>query len=91
MPGFQALMDGVVIRRARLRGKPAPDSFLAAARELGARPEHTAVFEDAQAGMAAGRAGGFGCVVGVDRAGALRAQGADVVVDDLVDLLEERC
>ncbi len=91
MPFVQALVDGVVIRRDHLRGKPAPDSFLAAASELGVTPEHAAVFEDAQAGVAAGKAGGFGCVVGVDRADqteALRAQGADVVVDDLADLLE---
>lgn len=91
-PFVQARVDGVVIRRDRLRGKPAPDSFLAAAKELGVPPEQAAVFEDAQAGVAAGKAGGFGCVVGVNRANqadTLRAQGADVVVDDLADLLEE--
>lgn len=93
-PLVQVRVDGEVIRRDNLRGKPAPDSFLAAAKELGVPPEDAAVFEDAQAGVAAGRAGGFRCVVGVNRAGqadALRAQGADVVVDDLADLLEERC
>lgn len=91
-PFVQVRVDGVVIRRDQLRGKPAPDAFLAAANELGVAPEHAAVFEDAQAGVAAGRAGGFGCVVGVDRtnqAAALRAQGADVVVADLADLLED--
>ncbi len=92
MPFVQVLVDGVVIRRDHLRGKPAPDSFLAAASELAVPPEHAAVFEDAQSGVAAGRAGGFGCVVGVnraDQADALRAHGADVVVDDLADLLED--
>lgn len=90
-PFVQVRIDGLVIRRDNLRGKPAPDSFLAAAKELGVAPRHAAVFEDAQAGVAAGRAGGFGCVVGVnraDQADALRSQGADVVVDDLAELLE---
>ncbi|TKG66686.1 beta-phosphoglucomutase family hydrolase [Prauserella endophytica] len=83
-------IDGVVITRDRLRGKPAPDSFLAGARELGTEPERAAVFEDALAGVEAGRAGGFGYVVGVnraDQADALRERGADVVVDDLSELL----
>lgn len=86
----QALVDGVVISRDGLRGKPAPDSFLAGARALGVSPERAAVFEDALAGVAAGRAGGFGHVVGVDRAGqraALLENGADVVVEDLAELL----
>ena len=77
-------------RSSDLRGKPAPDTFLEAARLLGVAPEQAAVFEDALAGVQAGRAGGFGYVVGVDRAGqreALRAHGADVVVDDLAELL----
>ncbi|WNV75239.1 beta-phosphoglucomutase family hydrolase [Geodermatophilus sp. DSM 44513] len=84
-------IDGVVAGRDGLRGKPAPDTFLAAARAVGLPPMQAAVFEDALAGVAAGRAGGFGYVVGVDRAGQaseLRAQGADVVVSDLGQLLE---
>ena len=91
-PFIQARIDGVVITEQGLRGKPAPDSFLAGARALGVSPEHAAVFEDALAGVAAGRAGGFGYVVGVNRADqaeALRAHGADVVVNDLAELLEE--
>jgi beta-phosphoglucomutase family hydrolase len=87
---IRARVDGNTIREQGLRGKPAPDSFLAGARSLGVAPENTAVFEDAQAGVQAGKAGGFGYVVGVnraDQADALRAQGADVVVDDLAELL----
>jgi beta-phosphoglucomutase family hydrolase len=90
---FDARIDGVVAERDHLRGKPAPDTFLAGARALGLKPITAAVFEDAQAGVAAGRAGGFGFVVGVDRAGqaqALREHGADVVVTDLSDLMEHR-
>jgi beta-phosphoglucomutase family hydrolase len=90
---FEARIDGVVAEREHLRGKPAPDTFLAGARALGARPEEAAVFEDALAGVAAGRAGGFGFVVGVDRVGqaeALREHGADVVVSDLEELMSER-
>lgn len=89
---IEARVDGVVIRRDDLRGKPAPDSFLAGARALGVEPEQAAVFEDAQSGVQAGRAGGFGYVVGVDRADQaeqLRAHGADIVVGDLAELLEE--
>jgi beta-phosphoglucomutase family hydrolase len=88
---FEEVVDGVVAEREHLRGKPAPDTFLAGARALGVEPAQAAVFEDALAGVAAGRAGGFGFVVGVNRVGqaeALRAHGADVVVDDLADLLE---
>ncbi len=88
---FEARVDGVVAARDGLRGKPAPDTFLAGARALGAEPGQAAVFEDALAGVEAGRAGGFGCVVGVDRGGAadgLRAHGADIVVDDLAHLLD---
>jgi beta-phosphoglucomutase family hydrolase len=90
-PYIQARIDGVTIAERGLRGKPAPDSFLAGAEALGTEPRHAAVFEDALAGVRAGRAGGFGFVVGVNRADqaeALRAQGADVVVDDLAELLE---
>lgn len=87
---FGARIDGVVARREQLKGKPAPDTFLAGARALGASKDEAAVFEDALAGVAAGRAGGFAYVVGVDRADqadALREHGADIVVTDLVDLL----
>jgi beta-phosphoglucomutase family hydrolase len=88
---FEQRIDGVVAEREHLRGKPAPDTFLAGARALGVEPAQAAVFEDALAGVASGRAGGFGCVVGVDRAGqadALREHGADVVVSDLAELLD---
>ena len=88
---FEARVDGVVAARDQLRGKPAPDTFLAGAKALGLEPPAAAVFEDALAGVAAGRAGGFGYVVGVDRVGqadALRAHGADIVVTDLADLLD---
>jgi beta-phosphoglucomutase family hydrolase len=86
---FDAVIDGNDLRTRGLRGKPAPDTFLAAAEALSVRPPQAAVFEDALAGVAAGRAGGFGLVVGVDRLGqaeALREHGADVVVRDLSDL-----
>jgi beta-phosphoglucomutase family hydrolase len=92
LPFVQVLIDGNVLKRDNLRGKPAPDSFLAAAKELGVAPENAAVFEDALAGVEAGRAGGFGYVVGANRANQadeLRARGADVVVDDLADLLNQ--
>jgi HAD superfamily hydrolase (TIGR01509 family) len=85
-----ARVDGVVAARDGLRGKPAPDTFLAGARALGVEPAQAVVFEDALSGVAAGRAGDFGYVVGVDRVGqadALREHGADVVVTDLADLL----
>jgi beta-phosphoglucomutase family hydrolase len=88
---FEQIVDGVVAERDHLDGKPAPDTFLAGARALGAQPAAAAVFEDALAGVEAGRAGRFGFVVGVDRVGqaeALRAHGADTVVSDLADLLE---
>lgn len=87
---FSERIDGIVAGRDHLRGKPAPDTYLAGARALGLAPAQAAVFEDALAGVAAGRAGRFGFVVGVDRVGqadALRAHGADVVVQDLADLL----
>jgi beta-phosphoglucomutase-like phosphatase (HAD superfamily) len=78
------------MREENIAGKPAPDSFLRAAQLLGVDPGHAAVFEDALAGVAAGRAGKFGFVIGVDRVGqseALRDNGADVVVTDLAELL----
>ena len=84
-------VDGVVADQQGLSGKPAPDTFLAAARKLGAEPSAAAVFEDALAGVAAGRAGGFGFVVGVDRGGqaeALREHGADLVINDLSEMLQ---
>ncbi len=89
---FEERIDGVVAEREHLRGKPAPDTFLAGARALGVEPSRAAVFEDALAGVAAGRAGGFGRVVGIDRVGqarALREHGADVVVSDLSELLDD--
>jgi beta-phosphoglucomutase family hydrolase len=89
---FEARIDGVVAEREHLRGKPAPDTFLAGARAVSTPASQAVVFEDALAGVGAGRAGGFGFVVGVDRvgqAGELREHGASVVVEDLADLLEE--
>ena len=88
---FDARIDGLVATRKGLAGKPAPDTFLAAADALGVTPAQAAVFEDALAGVQAGRAGGFGLVVGLDRTGQaeqLRKHGADVVVDDLNVLME---
>jgi beta-phosphoglucomutase family hydrolase len=90
---FDARVDGLVAEHDQLRGKPAPDTYLAAARLLGVEPSAGAVFEDALAGVDAGRAGHFGYVVGVDRVGqaqALEAHGADRVVTDLAELLSER-
>jgi beta-phosphoglucomutase family hydrolase len=87
---FEAVIDGVVAEREHLGGKPAPDTFLAGAKALAAEPAEAVVFEDALAGVEAGRAGRFGFVVGVDRVGqaeALGAHGADVVVSDLSELL----
>ncbi len=88
---FDARIDAEVAERDHLRGKPSPDTYLAGARALGLEPAAAAVYEDALAGVAAGHAGGFGFVVGVDRVGqadALRQQGADVVVTDLAELLD---
>ncbi|MFE3325394.1 HAD family hydrolase [Streptomyces sp. NPDC059176] len=90
---FEVRIDGIVAREQRLRGKPEPDTYEAGARALGVEPRSAAVFEDALAGVQAGRAGGFGLVVGVDRSGQaeeLRRHGADVVVKDLAELLESR-
>ena len=88
---FDEHVDGQVAERLALKGKPSPDTFLCAARLLDLEPAQCAVFEDALAGVAAGRAGKFGLVVGVDhlrQADALRKNGADTVVADLSDLLE---
>jgi beta-phosphoglucomutase family hydrolase len=90
---FDARIDGLTAQREHLRGKPEPDMFLAGAQALALKPEQAAVFEDALAGVAAGRAGGFGYVVGVDRVGqadALRSHGADIVVADLGELLDRQ-
>jgi beta-phosphoglucomutase family hydrolase len=90
---IETRVDGVTIHDEHLNGKPAPDTFLAAAARLGMDPGQCAVFEDALSGVAAGRAGHFGIVVGVDRVGQaeqLRASGADIVVTDLAELLEAR-
>jgi beta-phosphoglucomutase family hydrolase len=92
---FEARIDGVVARERGLPGKPAPDTFLAGAAVLGVSPDEAVVFEDATAGVEAGRAGGFALVVGVDRspdpassarAEELRAHGADLVVRDLSEI-----
>jgi beta-phosphoglucomutase family hydrolase len=88
---LEVRMDGVVAEREHLKGKPAPDTYLKAAEMLGSEPAQSAVFEDALAGVESGRAGDFGCVVGVDRVGqaeALKEHGADIVVKDLAELLE---
>jgi beta-phosphoglucomutase family hydrolase len=87
---FEVQVDGSVAGELGLPGKPAPDTFLEGARRLGVVPERAVVVEDAISGVQAGRAGGFGLVVGVDRTGdadALADNGADVVVDDLTALL----
>jgi len=88
---FDVRVDGVIARERGLRGKPAPDTFLAAATELKLPSSRAAVFEDALAGVEAGRAGHFALVVGVDRVGQateLRKHGADIVVRDLAELLD---
>ena len=89
----QQRVDGVTMRDEHIAGKPAPDSYLRGADLLGVTPAEAAVFEDALAGVEAGRSGKFGCVVGVDRVGqadALRRNGADIVVSDLAELLPDR-
>lgn len=88
---IQGRVDGVTLAEQHLAGKPKPDSYLAGAKLAGVSPDRAVVFEDALAGVAAGRAGNFGYVVGVDRVGqaaALKSHGADVVVTDLAELLE---
>lgn len=88
---FDVRIDGGVAQQRHLAGKPAPDTFLAAAHDLGVTPAQAAVFEDAQSGVAAGRAGHFASVVGVDRVGQadeLRTHGANIVVQDLAELLD---
>jgi beta-phosphoglucomutase family hydrolase len=87
---FEARVDHQVAEEHKLRGKPAPDTFLEAAKMLGVAAANAVVYEDALAGVAAGRSGHFGFVVGVDRVGQadqLRTHGADVVVKDLAELL----
>jgi len=87
---FDVRVDGNVAARLGLRGKPHPDPFLEAARQLGVKPADAVVVEDALSGVQAGRAGGFGLVVGVDRHGdaeALKRAGADIVVSDLAELV----
>jgi beta-phosphoglucomutase family hydrolase len=87
---FEVRVDGHVVDDQRLKGKPAPDTYLHAAQQLGAEASQAAVFEDALSGVEAGREGHFGCVVGVDRVGqaeALAEHGASVVVKDLAELL----
>ena len=87
---FEHVVDGHTAADEHLEGKPAPDMFLVGARAVDVEPAHAAVFEDALAGVQAGRAGHFGRVIGVDRVGqadALREHGADVVVQDLSELL----
>jgi beta-phosphoglucomutase family hydrolase len=87
---FEQVVDGKLGEQEGLRGKPAPDFFLECARQLAIAPSEAAVFEDALAGVEAGRAGGFGRVIGVDRirqADELRIHGADIVVSDLAELL----
>ena len=86
---FQVVLDGTTAAGLGLRGKPAPDVFLAAASKLGVGPSHAVVVEDSAAGVEAGRRGGFGLVVGIDRTGnrrQLEAAGADTVLNDVGEL-----
>ena len=87
---FDTRVDGVVAAELGLAGKPAPETFLEGARRLGVEPDRAVVVEDAVSGVQAGRAGGFGLVIGVDRVddpAVLREAGADLVVQDLGELL----
>jgi beta-phosphoglucomutase family hydrolase len=87
---FDVVADGILLAERGIPGKPAPDLFLAGAEKLGVTPESTVAVEDAVSGVAAGRAGGFALVIGVDRGAgpeALTANGADIVVDDLGELV----
>jgi beta-phosphoglucomutase family hydrolase len=89
---FEEIVDGNVAEREHLNGKPAPDTFLAGARALGVGPDRAVVYEDALAGVQAGRSGNFAFVVGVDRVGqadALKQHGASIVVQDLAELLDD--
>ena len=89
---FDTRVDGEIAQRLKIPGKPAPDTYLKAAEELGVSPERAVVVEDALSGVEAGRRGGFGLVIGVDRhddADALRGSGADIVVTDLAEMLDE--
>jgi beta-phosphoglucomutase family hydrolase len=89
---FEEIVDGHAVEDEGLKGKPAPDTFEAGARKLGVDRSEATVFEDALAGVEAGRAGDFGFVVGVDRVGqadALKEHGADIVVSDLSELLDK--
>jgi len=89
---FPVIVDGVLAADEHLAGKPAPDTYLAAGRKVGVPKERAVVMEDARLGVAAGRAGDFGLVVGVNRGAgrdALQASGADIVVDDLAELAED--
>ena len=87
---FDTIVDGKVAARLGLPGKPAPDTFLEAARELGVEAQRSVVVEDAISGVQAGRSGGFGLVIGIDHHGdkkALQRNGADIVVEDLKEIL----
>lgn len=89
---FAEIVDARVAEEQGLAGKPAPDTYLAGARAVGVEPAEAAVYEDALAGVEAGRAGEFGCVIGLDRVGqaeALAEHGADMVVADLDELLDK--
>jgi beta-phosphoglucomutase-like phosphatase (HAD superfamily) len=88
---FDVQVDGNVIHAQHLAGKPAPDTYLMAARLLGLEPSRAVVIEDAISGVEAGAAGNFGLVIGVARKGnaeELKHQGAHVVVKDLGELVD---